>query len=76
MRRDPFVPLYERLNWDAPDGPLRCTGCKDLAGQPIAGAYPSSLMHYEGILGPLDPPRTAARVLFIFQDPSGLGLPG
>ncbi len=69
MNRDPYVSLYPLLNWDAPRGPLRCTACKDLAGAPIAGAYPSSLMHYEDILGPLDLPRTSARVLLVLQDP-------
>jgi hypothetical protein len=69
VSRDPLLPLYERLNWDAPEGPLRCTGCTDFAGLPIAGAYPSSLWHYEAILGALAGPRTSARVLMVFQDP-------
>jgi hypothetical protein len=69
LSRDPLLPLYERLNWDAPKGPLRCSGCTDVAGLPIAGAYPSSLWHYEATLGPLDAPRTDARVLMVFQDP-------
>lgn len=69
MSRDPLLLLYERLNWDAPQGPLRCTGCSDVASQPIAGAYPSSLWHYEAVLGPLDVPRTESRVLMVFQDP-------
>ncbi len=69
MNSDPFAALYGRLNWDAPGGPLRCAACADLANRPVAGAYPSALVHYEEILGPLLEARTAARILFVLQDP-------
>jgi hypothetical protein len=69
MNSDPYLPLYDRLNWDAPRGPIRCDACVNFAGTPQTGAYPSALTHYEEILGPLLVPRSNARILFIFQDP-------
>ncbi len=69
MESDPVLPLYDKLNWDAPAGPLRCTACVPTDGHPIAGAYPSALWHYETILGPLAGQRSDARILFVLQDP-------
>ena len=65
---DPFLPLYDALNW-SPSGTLPCKQCKDAAWPPSAGCYPSSLEHYESVLGPLPGTRTSARLLLLLQDP-------
>jgi hypothetical protein len=69
MNPDPYLPLYDQLNWDAPAGPLRCTACVPTDGPPIAGSYPSALRHYEAVLGPLPGPLSDARILIVLQDP-------
>ena len=67
MEQDPFAAIYGDLNWDAPRGPRRCNECT--SGEPVAGAYPSALCHFEEVLGELDGPRSRARVLFVLLDP-------
>lgn len=65
---DPYIHIYSSTNWDAPNEELRCTQCHQTR-IPSAGAYSSSLQHYETALGPLGDARSQARVLILFQDP-------
>jgi hypothetical protein len=68
MDNDKYSKLYDALNWDAPDGPIRCTVCSDL-GMPNAGAYPTALTHFERILGPKPYSQEKTRPIAIFLDP-------
>jgi hypothetical protein len=67
MPADPFASVYGDLNWDAPRGPRRCEECG--LGEPVAGAYPSALFHFEQVLGDLGGDRSDARILFVLLDP-------
>ena len=60
MPADPFASIYGDLNWDAPRGPRRCEECG--LGEPVAGAYPSALFHFEEVLGDLGGDRSDARL--------------
>ena len=68
---DILAPIYNSINWEAPKT-IRCEGCKNIPGivwRPKSGSHPSSLSHFEAILGRLDEPRTKARILIVLQDP-------
>ncbi len=67
MPADPFASIYGDLNWDAPRGPRRCEECG--LGEPVAGAYPSALFHFEEVLGDLGGDRSDARILFLLLEP-------
>lgn len=68
MVRGRLAELNNTLNWDSPNGDLRCQSCTGL-GKPTAGSYSSSLEDYEDLLGPIGAHRSRARVLILFQDP-------
>ena len=65
---DRFSAIYGAINWDV-TAPLQCNGCKHTGRSPSAGCYPSSLEHYEAILGPFPEPRTDTRLLILLLDP-------
>ncbi len=67
---DNLAPIYETVNYKMSDAiAIHCEGCRNIAWPPNAGSYPSSLSHYESILGRFPQARTKARILFVLEAP-------